>query len=406
LPYSFSLAATSTNRRGPATSAQSRARRRAIRVTGALLLILVVAQLPPVRTVLITASLVPQLVDLGFQPLSAVTGAPLVETTSYGAPADRMDVYTPSGLHPGTRVPGVILALGVHPVPIDDPEIANIASAMARAGVVVGVPDSSALRDLRVTPAEPGHLADAVLALADRVDVDGSRVGLVGFSAGASMALDAAADPRLVGHLDFVSSFGGYADAKRLLVDVASRTTQNQDGTVSPWMPNSGMRTDVLGLAIEAMTDDGQRGALHGALDPIVASDASPTFDSGAAQAFGGDAAHIYDLFTAADRPTAQAAMAALSPTLQVQLEGISPTTYADGIHVPVYLLHGVTDTSIPIVHALLLRDVLGDRVKRLTEFGRFGHGQPGVNGLSLDDAGDVFALSLYLRDVVAAATE
>ncbi len=358
------------------------------------------------RTVLITASLVPQLVDVGFQPLSVVTGAPSVEHVTYGSPADPMDVYIPSGLHPGERVPGVILALGVHPVAIDDPQIANVASAMARAGVVVGVPDSSALRDLRVTPAEPGHLADAVLALADRPEVDGSRVGLVGFSAGASMALDAAADERLVGHLDFVSSFGGYADAKRLLVDVASRTTQNEDGTVSAWMPNSGMRTDVLGLSIEALPDVAQRDALHAALDPIVASDDPPAFHPTVGETFTGDAARLYELFTAPDRPTAQAALDGLSPELTAQLDGISPTTYADKIRVPVYLLHGVTDTSIPIVHALLLRDLLGERVKRLTEFGRFGHGQPGVNGLSLDDVGDIVALSLYLRDVVAAATE
>ena len=63
------------------------------------------------------------------------------------------------------------------------------------------------------------------------------------------MALDAAADPRLAGHLDFVSSFGGYADARRLLVDVASRTTLNEDGTVSPWQPDPGIRHDVLELA-------------------------------------------------------------------------------------------------------------------------------------------------------------
>ena len=172
------------------------------------------------------------------------------------------------------------------------------------------------------------------------------------------------------------------------------------------WMPNSGMRADVLGLSIQALPDDGQREPLHAALDPIVDSDDPLAPQPGLGQTFSGDAARIYELFTAPDRATAQVALDALSPGLAAQLDGISPVTYGDGIQVPVYLLHSVTDTSIPLVHALLLRDVLGDRVKRLTEFGRFGHGQPGVNGLSLDDTGDIVALSLYLRDVVAAATE
>ena len=64
-----------------------------------------------------------------------------------------MDVYLPAGARPGAGLPAVVLALGVHPAPIDDPRIVKIATAIARAGVVVGVPDSTALRELRVTPA-------------------------------------------------------------------------------------------------------------------------------------------------------------------------------------------------------------------------------------------------------------
>lgn len=402
MPLSSSPAPSSTSE-----LRASRGRRLAIALTAIALATLLVAHLPPVRTALITAALVPEMLDIGVQPLSMVSGTPTRITTTYGDPADRMDIYLPAGAKAGDRLPAVVLALGVHPVPIDDPQIANIAEAIARAGTVVGVPDSSALRELRVTPAEPGHLADAVLALAARPEVDGERVGLAGFSAGASMALDAAADPRLAGHLDFVSSFGGYADAQRLLVDVASRTTVDEDGTVSAWQPDPGIRHDVLELAIQALPDDGQRDRLRAALEPVVASEQPPTVAATQpVPAFTGDAADVYDLFTATDRATAQAAVDGLSASLQATLAGISPTTYADTIDVPVYLLHGVTDTAIPVAHAAELRDALGLRVARLTEFGRFGHGQPGHNGLSLDDAADIAQLALYLRDVVAAATE
>jgi dienelactone hydrolase len=374
-------------------------------VAAVLVAALAIPRLPPVRTAALTIGLVPQMLDLGFSPLSLVTGKPSVETTSYGTPADRMDVYVPDGARAGSALPAVVLALGVHPAPIDDASIANIASAIARAGVVVGVPDSSALRQLRVTPAEPAHLADAVLELAARPEVDGSRVGLAGFSAGASIALDAAADPRLSGHLDFVSSFGGYADAERLLVDVASRTTLNADGTVSAWQPDAGIRHDVLELAIQALPDDGQRDALRASLSSVVAADGTPPIVD-RVPAFSGDAQHVFELFTAPDRPTAQAAVDALSEALRAQLAGISPTTYAANVHVPVYILHGQADTAIPVAHAALLNDALGTNVERFTEFGEFGHGQPGANGLSLDDLGDVVFLALYLRDVVAAATE
>ena len=70
------------------------------------------------------------------------------------------------------------------------------------------------------------------------------------------------------------------------------------------------------------------------------------------------------------------------------------------------FILHGEPDTAIPVSHASLLADAIGDEVIRFTRFGRFGHGQPGADGLSIDDAGDIAALTLYLRDIVAAVTE
>ena len=142
-------------------------------------------------------------------------------------------------------------------------------------------------------------------------------------------------------------------------------------------------------------------------LTPYVVSDerppASPT---GQGASFTGDAGALYRLFTAPDRAAAETAVASLSQTLHTQLAGISPVSVADQIQVPVFLLHGVSDTAIPVAHAALLRDAIGSEVVRLTEFGRFGHGQPGTNGLGIDDLGDIFQLALYLRDVVAAATE
>lgn len=344
---------------------------------------------------------------MGARPISLATDEPRRETITYGTPSDRMDVYLPAGAQPGSRLPAVVLALGVHPAPIDDPLIVRLASAIARTGVVVGVPDSSALRNLEVTPAEPGHLADAALTLAGRPEVDPVRVGFAGFSAGASIALVAAADPRLAGHLDFVSSFGGYADAERLLVDVASRTTTDEAGAVSDWQPDPGIRHDVLELSLQALPDEAQRDELRQVLTALVMSDPrlpAPPADGGAS--FTGDANALYRLFTAADRAAAQAALDSLSPALHAQLAGISPISVADRIRVPVFLLHGVTDTAIPFAHAALLRDAIGSEVVRLTEFGRFGHGQPGTNGLGLDDLADIVQLALYLRDVVAAATE
>jgi dienelactone hydrolase len=371
----------------------------------AVALVLVVPRLAPVRTAVLTAALVPEMMGIGVAPVSATTAKPTVRTMTYGAPGDRMDVYLPAGAEPGDQLPAVVLALGVHPQPIDSPEIVGLAEAIARLGVVVGVPDSTALRNLEVTPAESGHLADAVLALGSLPEVDSSDVGLAGFSAGASVALTAAADPRLIDRLGWVSSFGAYADAKRLLVDVATRTTVDESGAVSAWQPDPGIRRDVLGLAINALDDEAVEGQLHAVLDPLVSSE-ERGFPTDVAVPFSGDALALYRLFTAPDRAAAEAAVADLGTDLTTHLDGISPLPVADAIDVPVFLLHGRPDTAIPVAHAETLRRAIGDDVVRTTVFGRFGHGQPGSDGLSIDDTADIIELSLFLRDIVAAATE
>ena len=98
---------------------------------------------------MLTAALVPELMDVPLKPLSASIDAPVRTTTSYGNPQDPMDVYTPAGAASGSRLPAVVLALGIHPQPIDSPEVIQIASAISRLGVVVGVPEFDRL-------AEPG----------------------------------------------------------------------------------------------------------------------------------------------------------------------------------------------------------------------------------------------------------
>jgi hypothetical protein len=189
------------------------------------------------------------------------------------------------------------------------------------------------------------------------------------------MALIAAADRRIADDLKFVSSFGGYADADTLLVDVATNTTV-MDGQVMPWEADPGIRSDISTMLLSS-----------GRLGP-------------------GDTAAVDHLFAATDRATAEAAIADFGPDLKANLQGISPSAFVGGIKAPVYLLHGQPDTAIPVAHATLLAQDLGDHLARFTEFGEFGHGQPGQAGLGPEDAGDILGLYLYLRDIVAATLE
>ena len=375
-------------------------------VVGAALVAVLVFLPPAVRTSVLTAALVPELLDFPVRPLSATVPEPVRLSMTYGDPPDPMDVYVPVDAADASRLPAVVLALGIHPQPIDHPDIVSIAAAISRLGVVVGLPDSGNLRNLVVTPEEPPHLADAVIALGGLTRIDRDRVGLAGFSAGASMALIAATDERIADGLRFVSAFGAYADAQRLLTDVATRTAL-VDGETRAWQPDAGIRRDILELTLTTFSDEGVRAELGTRLHPIVACDSPPSGPRPDDLAvFEGDARAVYLLFTASDRQAANAALAGISSELRTHLDGISPIAFADRIRAPVFLLHGEPDTSISVSHSALLSARLGDRLARFTRFGEFGHGQPGLSDLGPAEISDIWELYVYLRDIVAAATE
>jgi hypothetical protein len=147
---------------GHRTDGSSRSGRRA-GLRRALVALLVLSAVgfvvaPSIRTATRTALLVPELLGLSVRPLSAVAPEPRRVTIAYGTPhPDRLDLYVPGDARPGERRPAVVLELGIHPQPLDHPDVVEVASAIARTGVVVAVPDSTALRESRVEPTEAGR---------------------------------------------------------------------------------------------------------------------------------------------------------------------------------------------------------------------------------------------------------
>ncbi|HUG47127.1 MAG TPA: hypothetical protein VMP67_01820 [Candidatus Limnocylindria bacterium] len=376
---------------------------------GIVLLVYVAALflVPPVMTATRAVLLLPELVQLPIHPLQQVTPQPRSFTTSYGTPPDRLDVYVPADTQPTGRLPGVVLVLGFHPVPVDDPAIVRIAEGISRLGVVVGVQESTSLMESRIDPAEPAHIADALLVLAGLPEVDPHRLGLIGFSAGGSLAMMAAADPRIAADLRFVSNFGGYADAETFLVDIATRTME-LEGEILPWQPGLSIRLEILELMLKAVEPADQRAGLRSAIEPAIRAEDSPDGpDPAIERALSGDALAAYRLFTAPDRAAARAALAQTSAGLRADLAAISPLEVVDRLEALVFTLHGENDNAIPISHAVMLDSAFEpEQVGHFTRFGTVGHEPPFQDGLALEDLPDLFQLTIYVHHIVAAATE
>ena len=113
--------------------------------------------------------------------------------------------------------PGWVVLHGLTATGKEHPSLDRFCRALAATDAIVMVPDIPEWRDLRVaTAVSIPTIRSAIRSLAEHPSVDGSRVGLVGFSFGATQAIVAAADPALETTLHGMAAWGGYRDVHRL----------------------------------------------------------------------------------------------------------------------------------------------------------------------------------------------
>ena len=106
-----------------------------------------------------------------------------------------------------------------------------MAEGLARAGLVTLLPISADLNAGNIYPSEIDALVRAFETLEARPEVDPARIGFIALSVGGGLAMCAVADPRIRERVAFVSTFGGYFDARDLFVDVISRTRDTPEGS-------------------------------------------------------------------------------------------------------------------------------------------------------------------------------
>src|SRR5215469_4254823 len=150
-----------------------------------------------------------------------------------------LDTYAPTTAPPsipGARE-GVVVISGVG----DNRQVeqlVNLLNSMARAGLVVMSLTTQTLMAYDLSPATADAIVQTVLTLQHSPGVNPKDVGILGFSAGGSLAALAAADPRIQNTVAFITLFGSYYDARTLL-EVFGRRAQEVDGHLVPWTPNS-----------------------------------------------------------------------------------------------------------------------------------------------------------------------
>lgn len=339
------------------------------------------------RVPLLVLLLLPELFPDGpAGPLRWLGPAPQREEAVYRTASGTdvaVDLYLPRSVLPPGRVlkrrPGILLFVGTY-TPKDDPRLMRLAEALARAGIVVLVPESAAMLQGRLEPGEIDALVTAFSALLERPEVDPRRAGFVGFSTGGSLALVAAADPHIRDRVAFVNAFGSYADALTFLHAVVTHTIQ-LDGRTLPWEPDEVTRTVLAQTLIDAVSHPADRLALARlflpdgiAVEGMPPPEARRDLETAAARA-------VFDLLT---RPPAERVphlLEQLPASLREGLHRMSPLTVAGDLRCAVYLMHDRDDRFVPVAESRLLVSrlrELGHRDVRYTEFSLFEHVVPG----------------------------
>ena len=233
-----------------------------------------------------------------------------------------VDIYV---IPDGKRRAGLLVFLGANAAGADDPDVINLGKALARAGFAVMYYWSPTMgQQAQIDPGEIGNLVAAFEHLRRQEFVDPQRVGLAGFSVGASFALVAAGDARIADDIDFVNAFGGYYDTSDLMVQIAAGQASYADGATA-WQVDKLTRRVYHNMIIAALDDpahqEAARAIVSGAgypLPPNLPADAAAGLSLLAGVDSIEEARRLYDQLPAEFRQR----VAAISPSQHIQQWG------------------------------------------------------------------------------------
>jgi len=302
------------------------------------------------------------------RPLALITPAPHCEelTLTYANLTAPADLCYPPGPGP---YGGLVLTLGAHPLPRDDPFLVRLTDGLARMNLAVLRTDSPDLSNGRIAPREIDGLVAAFQALQTRPEVDRGRVGFGGFSVGGALATVAAADPRIRDEVRLVNSFGAYYDAIAVLRAITERQLGSGPTAVA-WEPHPWSVHVFAEQIIAALPEGDERDYLAA----LLARDDTATPPAGELSPLGTMVRDLLD----GERVDGDALLAALPPETRAAFARLSPATSVRDLHAEMFVMHDVGDRLVPYTESRKLVATLPPGVlRRYGEFHMFEHVYP-----------------------------
>ena len=375
-----------------------------IAIVGGVVIVAVFTLFKPATTAIHTAAFASQVLPspVKFQPwLAAEPEHREISFRRDDGGDGQADVYA---IPDGKRRAGLLVFLGANAAGADDPEVINLGKALARAGFAVMYYWSPTMGEkAQVDAGEIANLVAAFQHLREEEYVDPQRVGLAGFSVGASFALVAAADPRIADNIAFVNAFGGYYDTADLMVQIAAGRAMD-DGAERLWEADRLTRRVYNNMLIDSIDDPKHQemawaiaeGSNYQAGDSLPQSTAA-AFAMLAGVDYIGVARWWYDQ---------------LSVDFRDQVDSISPSKHVTqwSSSTAMRVMHDVGDPLIPVGESRRLVDALrqqrADVTVHYTETDIFRHVRPDANRDLKSLLSGAFQLYRHMFHIVAVARQ
>ncbi|HUG40743.1 MAG TPA: hypothetical protein VMM12_09665 [Longimicrobiales bacterium] len=327
------------------------------------------------------------------QFLRPAPGAVVEEESTYRRGGETLEatLYRPASS--SGPLPGWVTLHGLTYHGRKHPSLERFARALAASGAAVLVPDLPEWRRLEVAPGPTVEtIKAAVLALDGRGITEPGRIGVMGFSFGATQALIAASDPALAGHLAGIAAWGGYADFRRVtrFMFLGEHELDGDRHAMEPdpygsWILAGNYLTllpehaadGALAEAVHRLALEAGRGGIMSwdpAMDPLKAELPGALDDRQRA---------VFDLvappttrpLTAEGRERLRAFTERLIDAAIAREPLLDPSPYFPRVPVPVFLAHGRGDRLIPWTEMVRIRRALpAGRVTRAGITTLFAH--------------------------------
>src|SRR5215216_5390824 len=292
--------------------------------------------------------------------VEGVTGEPRFEEDAVVAGNPAL-VVKPEGEGPW---PTLFFVNGTVPEGRDLPEVRRLAEGLARAGYLLVVPDLPGLRTDEITPETVSETLEVAQAVSERPDARDGRVGLVGVSTGATLALLAAEDPSLEGHVSIVAGVAPYTNIRTVLSVATTGHYRRPNGELVRYEATPFLSYVVAHSLVATLPSGEDKRTLSTELEKVGRESPHPLSGLRSRQMddLGPDARSVVRLLANRDPKRFDALYAALPDQVRHDLEELSPLAGTGRIRVPVELATGPHDKYFPPSQSYRLERVATQR--------------------------------------------